>query len=934
MGKSDGRGAPSRQAAHDLMRLPRLLRRELEKSTTTRPALEFFDLLADQLRDTDHLEGYVVRDFLPAVETERSARTALTGSYTFHDMLQQVEAALDDPQHGPALIARLRQRYEVALVDEFQDTDELQWGILQRVFAGDGEGERLVVVGDPKQAIYTFRGGDVFTYQKAQAELAQAAAVPIQLAQNFRSTPRLLEVFDAIFDDETENRLLTGDIRTSKVTPGRQNLRFVDKDGKDLPAMRVLQLNSSTGAAPTKPQLRAALGRTLGQLIHELLQPETGAYLVDNGAAPSDENRVRAKDIYVLTATNHEARLAGRYLREARVPYAFYKQDGLMQTDEAADVRDVLAAILDPNDRAARAKAWMTPFFGLTLGELYRLDDVPEEHSLMRRLRSWSTLAEKRLYEQLFKSMMERSGMLRREVFFGPSERALTNYLHLFELLLDELSVARHALPELLRCLNALITGQQSPVGVDGNVQRLETEVASVQIMTIHKSKGLEAAIVFLYGGLSDPKNKPPCVYHDARGRRLVSSVSPEELGDGGLFAAETAEEQQRLTYVALTRAAGQLVVPKGGRSVALDGLLGALDTRLEVILKAGTLVGSGHVERADVDVFANAAITLAPPPNLAISWHPSEPAEAVLPDYAELKSSKRHVDSYSSFGRRRPPLSILDDPQSDAEVIDGLPAEVPVESLLPRGAHMGLALHELLEKAELERVAEAADGSAWLAQEGARDFVERVLRRHHVRATDPLVQETARVVHATLTTPLPGRDGPVAPIVSCDHVVPEVPFVFPTPLEGHPFLLPNLDGDGNPVPLEIGRGYVKGTIDLLFADQGLVYFADWKSDLLADYGAATMRAHVREHYGWQELFYTLAVVKMLGIREPATYESRFGGRLYVFLRGVRAGTSVTPGVDFFRPSWQRLAKYEERIRTTASASADESDDDTLAGDA
>ena len=150
-----------------------------------------------------------------------------------------------------------------------------------------------------------------------------------------------------------------------------------------------------------------------------------------------DGRSLSYSDIFVLTRKNDEARVVGGALRSAGVPYAYYKEDGLFQSDEALEVRTLLAAIDAPNDRSRRASAWLTRFFDLPLADVDRARDLPPSHPFVARLSGWKALADGRDFDRLFEAIVVESGVLRREIFFGEGERELTNYLHLFELLLE-----------------------------------------------------------------------------------------------------------------------------------------------------------------------------------------------------------------------------------------------------------------------------------------------------------------------------------------------------------------------------------------------------------------------------------------------------------------------------------------------------------------
>ena len=243
------------------------------------------------------------------------------------------------------------------------------------------------------------------------------------------------------------------------------------------------------------------------------------------------------------------------------MPHAFYKEDGLFQTQEARDLRALLFAIDDPDDAARRVAAWLTPFFGLPLAEVERARGLSAAHPLLARLYVWKGLADARDFDRLFQSVVRDSGFVRREIFFAEGERDLTNTLHLLE---SHRARARRAgdAARFVQELSGLIAKTRLPLDIEGNMQRLESDRSAVQIMTIHKAKGLEAPLVFVAGGqfAGGSDGERVRVYHE-RGRRLAWVGSPAS-DVKPIVDCEEREEEQRLMYVALTRAMGRLYLP------------------------------------------------------------------------------------------------------------------------------------------------------------------------------------------------------------------------------------------------------------------------------------------------------------------------------------------------------------------------------------
>jgi exodeoxyribonuclease V beta subunit len=564
-----------------------------------------------------------------------------------------------------------------------------------------------------------------------------------------------------------------------------------------------------------------------------------------------------------------------------------------------------LRAIADPRDPAKRLRAWLTPFFGLTLGDLPAAIGADGDHPLTERLFDWHAAAAREPLGRLCARILEESGVVRRELFLGESTRRLVNIRHLCEVLAAEDARAARPLSDVTRRLSALCDGLLVPAPEEGNVQRLESDRDAVQVMTMHKAKGLEAEVVFLYGGYSPSPNRGVRQYTEG-GVRLAVAGRPRLERTIKLVADERASEDQRLFYVALTRARRRLYLPfspdpeetppwDGGKGQEaelwkLTGGYAHVNRRLRALRADET--HHRHFEIRDVPIDPRATSD-GTRPRVTMrywSWRPEiESAAAPATDLARLGVERRGptLTSYSRIkhaeGGYRPPTEIHD------ETIDAPPL---ADDELPGGARAGIFFHDLLERVPLETLREAADLEAWGARADVRELLESTLRRH---GRDPRqLGAAARMAYAALTAPLPVAGGLLAGLGRAARVARELEFLFP---------FPEAAGGAD-------RGYVKGFVDLLFEHEGRVYFGDWKTDRLPNWDAATVEAHVAQNYALQEQLYALALVRMLGVASAADYEARFGGTLYLFVRGLPAAGAVRSR----RPTFDEIRAWEADI--------------------
>jgi exodeoxyribonuclease V beta subunit len=855
------------------------------------------------------LTASVAAAFLPAVTGRLERRKREGGQFDFQDMLSLLHESLEGP-HGPALVEELRSRYRFALIDEFQDTDPIQWKIFRKLFFQSEGRCRLYLIGDPKQAIYAFRGADVQTYVAAKEELLGSGGKRVVLDCNYRSTPRLIEAYNEILDQKAEHPFFTGqEIRyDDPVKAGNPRLAAVGPDGQPAAAIQVLEVPSEDGRKG-KDQLLPVLTQKIASEVRALLGPDAPLrFDADKGQGPQP---IRPRDIYILARGRDDGLRAGEALRDAGIPYAFYKQEGLFQTEEAEHIQDLLDALASPDDPSKRLLAWMTPFFGLRLEDLAGAAEIGE-HPLLERLQAWKKLADDRRYARLFTTVLDESGLVRRQILVEAGERALTNYQHIFELLLQELGSARRPITEIAAGLRALREGRRQPQGENGNMQRLESERDAVQILTMHVSKGLEAPVVFLLGGLNSANGSQERVFHDDRGERILwLGKAPKDVAEKA--DKEEAQEDERLLYVALTRAKARLYLPyfvdvrEGGREpLGLTGCYRKVNDRLAAIEAAG----------GNRELFAWTTESESEPAAISISGLEAlgklEPdARLFAPDTAtpEFERMRLRHPGYFVTSYTRMSESSGDDERDDYTA-DERPVVAPAEGELPGGAGTGTYLHELLAAIPPASAAASPDPESFAARPEIAELFRSFGRRHGIEAR--YTPHAQRLVHAALTVPLQLGTKTIPGIASAKQLLREMEFLYPVPEASHPLLSKPSPHDRG--PFEVKRGFVKGFVDVLFEHEGLAYFGDWKSDSLPAFDAETIDAHVERHYRIQASLYTLALVKMLRIADEADYEARFGGLLYLFLRGLRPGGQPNEGVHFERPSWKQVVTWEREL--------------------
>ncbi len=847
---------------------------------------------------------------VPLVRGRAASDKRRAGTFDFADMLGLVGRALDEGSPArDALLTNLRRRYRFALIDEFQDTDEVQWSIFRRIFVESPDGHALTVIGDPKQAIYGFRGANVAAYLEACATLGARGAGRLRLDRNFRSTADLVRTQNVLFGEEScFFRPRSGMAYDAPGTCGARD-RILDA-GAGEPATPVVVLALRTNEESLRiVDARAALQAAIVAEVRALLGPDCSLRL---RGRPGGRESVRPRDIFVLTFTNPESWDMGQALGRAGIPFAFYKRGNLFESSEAEEALRVLRAIAQPDDRSLRARAFLTRFFDLNLAQTAACLDAGEEGETTLRLRRWATLARQGDMPALFASLLDDSGILRREIFANGGERALTNTMHVFEVLVDEWARTRASLPELVDRLSAFIRGTRMLPGQDGDAQRLETDKDAVQILTVHTAKGLEADVVFLYGGTGERQGESVRVFRHEGARVLHVGELPEDAKRA--FATDKADERSRLLYVAFTRARYRIYAPHYPPELGrLSGPYGQANELLGRVAVAAShpLFSVRPLACAATPTSASAssrpAAAQARPIPAELLTAPGEP-----PDLALIKKERSGflVTSYSAVKRAHGERQ-RSHPEDEVAPDVGRERRQGSDEL-PGGAETGIFLHDLLATVSLPELARRPAWSDWFGSPEVQRLVHGLARRHGRPSSE--VAPSARLVHMAYTCNARLGDVTIEGLAKGAPSLREMEFLFPIPVDSHPLL-----GQASPMPAprpwSIERGVVKGFIDFLFEHQGRTYVCDWKSDTLAAYTETVLAPHCQQSYDIQARIYTVATLRLCGITTRSEFERRYGGVFFCFLRGLGEGGEGS-GIHHIKPDWDSALAWQKDMLT------------------
>ncbi|PFG41812.1 exodeoxyribonuclease V beta subunit [Isoptericola jiangsuensis] len=645
----------------------------------------------------------------------------------YDDLLVLLRDTLTDPVHGPTAAERVRSRYRVVMVDEFQDTDPVQWDILRTAFHGH---RTLVLIGDPKQAIYAFRGADVVAYLDAQADATTVAT----LGTSYRSDRPLLDALHTLLGD-----VALGDPRiVVRAVDAAHEARFDGGAPLRLRHVTSRSLGLKAGSVPAVGTPRAHVAQDVAADVVARL----GRDLVEDGGA---RRPLEPRDVAVLTRTNVQAELVRQALTDRGVPAVVSGLSSVFATPAARDWLTLLDALEQPGAHGRASALALTPFVGWDAARLAGADDAAHD-VLSDTVRRWSRLLATRGVAALHEAVT-REGLAERLLTSTTGERQLTDLRHVGEVL------HAAALAEGLgtQSLTAWLRRRIAEAKVDFDEERsrrLETDAAAVQVVTVHASKGLEFGVVYVPYAWDrwEPTTPDVLRFHDDHGQRTLHVGGPASPGyDAALdrSRAEEAGEDLRLLYVALTRARHQVVAhwapskansAKGAltRVLLADRLLGGEpaphatprqmrddDARAAFDAVAARSRGTVVVEEADA---TPSTARWRPPardlPPLGVSTLDRLPdASWRRASYTALTAGAHHGPAGSGFGVAVP-TGVASEPE-DA-VVEDEPAEqsadvLPVGAVdpgrtgaggdlpspmsdLPAGAAFGTLVHEVLE--------------------------------------------------------------------------------------------------------------------------------------------------------------------------------------------------------------------------------------------
>ena len=796
----------------------------------------------------------------------------------FDDLLKAMWEATASPNFNE----RVRKCYKAALIDEFQDTDPIQWDIFRRLFLeNEGEWGHLYLVGDPKQSIYSFRQADIYTYLSAAEVLGPDSRG--YLDTNFRSQPELVKALNSLFDPSFSAGLMKlprhhSTLSFESVKAGSKALLNPGEDGQGSLHFFYAK-NEKKGDAEKK--------YFLPFIVQEIL------HLMKQGFHP--------KQMALLVKDRHQAERLKENLMKWNIPAINQRHIPLAASFAVEAYRELLQASLNPRHQSSLKTALGGPILGWTHEQVILLrDPFFLEKILLKFFELRNTLFQFGIgafFQQLMGfSFLEEAPLVSARLLSSEGgEDLYQDLLHLTELMAQEESRTNLSPEGLITYLNDLKKDSDEENGV---MRRCNPDLDAVQILTIHKSKGLEFDVVFALGLIGrSPEPQTLIPLPDPEGYfslQVRSTESPDYLA----HCEEVDAEKMRQLYVALTRAKLRLYVPaqfeidpkpiKFGTASPMElftAILGQPEMDYEqqyARIANGSAANFKAIldplgEKANItSVFLNETPLSLERYRQEQTIHLIEPKQVLIPGQTEFMFSytalSKSIKKQDLPFEQLPPHNFF--------------SEIKNPHTLPSGSDTGILLHGLLENIDFNLIADCRSIQEMIPLISPYLFLGRFMEWK-----EAIASILFHCLHVLL--PLQGEKSALCALGS-SMMYKEIEFLYPWTI---PFNLPEI---------EQRPGFLKGVIDLIFAYNGKYYLLDWKSNWLGpsrqDYNQMSMEKAMEEsHYFLQAALYKEALRRYLHLFDSRPFDEIYGGTFYIFMRGVEASSNENTGIYYLR---------------------------------
>ncbi|MGC9323452.1 MAG: exodeoxyribonuclease V subunit beta [Desulfomonilia bacterium] len=890
------------------------------------PEHRFFSL-GDELMERAHEfvaamdDGitWLKRELFRFVDAELPGRKEKNGLIHFDDLLLKMRNALRS-ESGGHLARAVRKQVKAALIDEFQDTDPIQYEIFRALFPSGP----LFLIGDPKQAIYSFRGADIFTY--LEASRAIPAGNSHTLTENYRSDPGLIRATNTLFSS-CRGPFIFQEIGFEPVTPALKEDREILRDGENSP-FTVWFFRSGSERPMSKSDGEGIVTEAMVCEISRLLNKgHLGQLRI--GQCP-----LKPRNIAILVRENRQARMIRDILRTHEIPCVILSDENIFDSPESLDMELVLKAISQPFSEGLIRTALATPILGFTAHDIDAL--MENEHiweQWIIRFRTCHEVWRSRGFISMFRRFISEVGLRERILSQHRGERILTNILHLSEVLNQAERDRKLGMHQLLKWLSQ----QRDPsmLRQDEHQLRLETDEDAVKVLTVHKSKGLEFPVVFCpfsWAGTT-LRDGEHMLFHDPTHHWAPTFDLSSAAHDAHRRYAweEALAENMRLLYVAVTRAKHRCYLVWGRFNQAETSSLAHLlhSGHLRHDSEGGRVLTAALEDEAvmirDLEAVADDAgkdVSLEEPPRGKPEKYigQSLPSGPVTPrTFRGTIDRSWGIASFTSLVTgSTSPLEEVADRDALSPIAPSFPAGSPEQILdmfsLPRGARTGRLLHRIFELLDYQ-----AD------EDTIMSCITRVMEEFGFdekwdSVIFTMVKKVLRVRFGDVSLSEISSDSRVAELefyVPLKKTTPNTLFDIFRRFDMHypafPEMMRSLSFD--PV-----QGYLRGFIDLVFSSNGRFFIVDWKSNFLGDTvedytGECLQEVMRKDYYILQYHLYTLALDQHLRRTVRSySYREHVAGVYYVFLRGIDPDSGSEYGLYSVRPEEEVISSLRERL--------------------
>ena len=880
-------------------------------------AFEFFKKLKEDLNSLDK-SRLLVSIYLNDLYIKWQEEKERNKNQTFDDMLRYVREKVICEE---GFKKKLQDKYTIGIIDEFQDTNQKQFDIFKEIFMDD-DNHKLIVVGDPKQSIYSFQGADVNVYYDAVDDITKTSGNKYFLSKNYRSTENIVTSCNKLFQfyDFKGTSFTECEFLNAK-EDGEEKILKATYEGEEIKGFWI----AKDDEGPIDEHKFAKIA--VQTIVDCCTNDANGNTKLRIKPKEEDFRNVTFNDFVVLAKSRSEMDEIQKALSRVGIPNIRYKDDKLFLGKECFHWICLLKAInvLDFKgyNRNKLKKALFTDFFGLSLSllnsEYVNSDEIKEIYLINK----WRQFAYSRKWESMFEDILVNSELSKNNKTLKEIQ-SLSKFKQIANYCIEYLSKEK-TLDDLIKHLTNLADNNESDEEGNGSTVEKGTNFECVRLMTMHASKGLQFPIVIMSGGFKGDPNRSEMYITRKDGQKVLTFKTDDVVAD------EKTEELKRLFYVAYTRPEYLLILPYYEK-VSSNFIKETLESyMLNYPDQYLTLEDSGVSEK---ELREKVKEILNPLPAEEKDKEAEEKdkedkekdnelrnnqMEFLKKLIRKLPSKSAYKHSYSSMSHPKENIETIDEEIEDKEgaetegqfIFDtnavqveplynkGInPIVLPID--YPAGSKLGTALHEVFEGLDFTSYEEKLEKK-----------IKLCFNKQGIKLKDEWLEASINIVRNVLNATLPVIEGSCV----CDKSFSFKDIPFEDKLDEVEFNFNVLS--------QYFRNYCNGFIDMIIKRGDYYSIVDWKSDKLNDildsYSSKdSVKAHVDNCYAVQRVLYSYCLIKWLKtsmpeLPEDTIFRNHFGGMYYIFLRGCNEGTGNGIYCQTWK-SWDELEKSFNEI--------------------